>query len=398
MKAGRIYFDHAATTPLRDEALEAMLPYFSAAGFNASSLHAEGRAARAGLDDARERVARALGARPREIVFTGSGSESDNLAILGAARASRGANHVVSAVTEHPAVLAALDVLREDGWEVTLLPVDSEGRVDVDRFRAALRPGTALASIMLANNELGTLQPVAELAAIARRRGVLFHSDAVQAPGRVPLDVSSLGVDLLSLSGHKFYGPKGTGVLYVRAGTPLVPLVVGGGQEGGLRSGTENVAGIVGMATALELAVRELPVEAPRLAALRDRLEEALQRQVPEPRINGAGAPRLPNISSVAVPGVDAASLLLRLDLEGFALSAGSACASGATLPSHVLAALGLPAWVAEGTIRFSLGRLTGEGEIAEACRRLPAILQHMREIGPIMGTNAVGPAGRSEG
>jgi len=394
---GRIYLDHAATTPVRDEVLAAMLPYFGEAGFNASSLHAEGRSARAGLDGARERVARLLGARTREIVFTGGGSESDNLAILGAARA-RDARHIVSAATEHHAVLHALDVLRAEGREVTLLPVDAAGRISLDEFRTALRPDTGLVTLMLANNELGTIHPIAELAALARERGILFHTDAVQAPGRIRCDVAELGVDLLTLSAHKFYGPKGAGVLYVREGTPLVPLVVGGGQEAGLRAGTENVAAIAGLARALELAVFELPDEAPRLAALRERFEETVLREIPGTRINGAGARRLPSLSSVAFDELGAAELLARLDLEGLAVSAGSACSSGAVEPSHVLVATGAPAWVANGTIRFSFGRLTGEEETSELCRRLPGILKEMREPARFLGTNAVGlTMGRSE-
>jgi cysteine desulfurase len=393
----RIYLDHAATTPVRADVLAAMLPYFAEAGFNASSLHAEGRSARAGLDAARERVARALGAKTREIVFTASGSESDNLAILGAARA-RNARHIVSAATEHHAVLHALDVLRAEGRDVTLLPVDAAGCISLDEFRAALRPDTGLVTLMLANNELGTIHPIAELAALAREREILFHTDAVQTPGRLRLDVSELGVDLLTLSAHKFYGPKGTGVLYVREGTPLVPLVVGGGQEAGLRAGTENVAGIVGLATALELAVRELPEEAPRLAALRDGFEEAMFREIPNMRINGAGANRLPNVSSLAFDGLDAEALLARLDLEGLAVSTGSACSAGAVEESHVLRAIGAPAWVAKGTIRFSFGRLTDEEGTSELCRRLPGILKSMREPARFLGTNAVGlTRGRSE-
>jgi cysteine desulfurase len=393
----RIYLDHAATTPVRAEVLAAMLPYFAEAGFNASSLHAEGRSARAGLDGARERVARALGAKTREIVFTASGSESDNLAILGAARA-RNARHIVSAATEHHAVLHALDVLRAEGRDVTLLSVDAAGRISPDEFRAALRPDTGLVTLMLANNELGTIHPIAELAALARERGILFHTDAVQVPGRLRLDVGELGVDLLSISAHKFYGPKGTGVLYVREGTPLVPLVVGGGQEAGLRAGTENVAGIVGLATALEFAVRELPEEAPRLTALRDGFEEAMVREIPDMRINGAGANRLPNISSLAFEGLDTEALLARLDLEGLAVAAGSACTAGVVEASHVLQAIAAPAWVAKGTIRFSFGRLTDEEETSELCRRLPGILKTMREPARFLGTNAVGlTRGRSE-
>jgi cysteine desulfurase len=362
--SARIYADHAATTPVREEVLAAMLPYFAAAGFNASSLHAEGRAARAALDGARDSVARSLGAHPREIVFTGGGSEADNLAVIGAARASLGPRRIVTAATEHPAVLNAAAVLRAEGYEVTVLEVDRDGRVDPAAFAAALEPGAAVASIMLANNEIGALAPIAKLAAIARARGVVFHTDAVQAPGRVALDVNALGVDLLAISAHKFYGPKGVGALYVRAGTPVTPLIVGGGQEAGLRSGTENVAGIVGLARALELAVSELPAETARLRRIRDAFEADISARIPGSAINGAGGERLPNISSIAFPGVDAPTLLVRLDLEGIAVSAGSACAAGATEPSHVLEALGVERAAALGTIRFSFGKLTSEQDV----------------------------------
>ena len=392
----RIYADHAATTPARPEVVAAMLAHFDQNGFNASSLHTEGRRARAALDDARECVARALGARPREIVFTGGGSEADNLAILGVARARRGdGRHIVTAATEHHAVLHATDVLRDDGFEITTLPVDAEGRVEPERFAAALRPGTVLATLMLANNEIGTLHPIRALAAIARERGVIVHTDAVQALGRIPLDVAQLGVDLLSLSAHKFYGPKGVGVLYVRTGTPLAPLVVGGGQEAGLRAGTENVAGIAGLATALELAVTDLPDEAARLAALRDRFEAGVLATIPGTRINAAGAERLPNISSVAFAGVDATELLIRLDIDGVAVSAGSACAAGSAEPSHVLAAIGAPDWAARGTIRFSFGRLTGRQEFDALLAMLPGVIQLVREVEPFVGITP--RTGRSE-
>jgi len=389
--AERIYADHAATTPVRDEVVAAMLPYFGTFGFNASSLHAEGRAARAALDAARASVAALLGAQPREIVFTGGGSEADTLAITGAAKAARArGRHVVTSPIEHHAVLHAFDVLREDGFEVTQLPVDADGRVSPGAFEAALRPDTVLASIMLANNELGTLQPIESLARIAGARGVLFHCDAVQAPGRVPLDVRALGVDLLALSAHKFYGPKGVGLLYVRSGTPLVPLVVGGGQEAGLRAGTENVAGIVGFARALELAVAEMPAEVPRLAGLRDRFEAAVT-SLPGVRVNAAGGARLSNVSSVAFEGVDAPTLLIRLDLEGVAASAGSACAAGSTEPSHVLAALDVPPWAKIGTIRFSFGKLTSEQDVERIVKMLPAILVAVRGNAPDLGTQHCG-------
>jgi len=387
----RIYADHAATTPVRNEVIAAMLPYFGTFGFNPSSVHAEGRTARAALDGARATVAALLGAKPREIVFTGGGSEADTLAIVGAARALRGrGRHVVTSAVEHHAVLHAADLLRDEGYEVTVLGVDAAGRVDPDAFAAALRPDTVLASVMLANNELGTLQPIAALARTAHSRGAVFHTDAIQAPGRLPLDVETLGVDLLSLSAHKFYGPKGVGALYVRTGTPLEPLVVGGGQEHGLRAGTENVAGIVGFAHAFALAVAELPAEAERVAALRDRFEAEL-----EPgdgvHVNGRDAERLPNVSSIAFRGVDAPTFLVRLDLDGVAASAGSACAAGSTEPSHVLAALDVPPWVRSGTLRFSFGRLTSEQDVERLVKMVRGIAESFGVGNAYLGTNYCG-------
>jgi cysteine desulfurase len=373
----RIYLDHAATTPARPEVVAAMMPLLG--GFNPNSLHAEGRAARSAVDGARERVARVLGATPREIVFTGGGSESIALAIIGAARAARGrGRHVVTVATEHHAVLRAADVLERDGWRVTRLPVDRRGLVDPAAFAAALTPETTLASVMLANNEIGVVQPVAELARIARERGVLAHTDAVQAAGWLPLDVDALGVDLLSLSAHKFHGPKGVGALYVRRGTALEPLIVGGGQEHGLRAGTENVAGIAGFAVALALADAERPVTSPRVAALRDRLEAGVVAAAADVVVNGAGAPRLANNLSVAFAGVPSDALLIRLDLEGIAASAGSACAAGSLEPSHVAAALGLGERHRFGVIRFSLGRDTTQAQIDDVTARLSAILTSM--------------------
>lgn len=391
----RIYLDHAATTPVRDEVLTAMIPHFGALGFNASSQYAEGRAARAALDAARRTVARLLGARGREIVFTGGGSEADNLAIFGVARARRAqGDRIVTVATEHHAVLHAMDVLRDDGFTVTVVPVDSQGRLDPAEFARALRPGTILASVMLANNELGTVHPIAELAALARVRGVTFHCDAVQAPGRLPLDVRELGVDLLALSGHKFYGPKGVGALYVRAGTPLAPLVVGGGQEAGLRAGTENVAGIVGFARAFELAALELPVESDRLRTLRDRFETALAGRLPGVRPHVAReTPRLPNVASVAFGGIEASELLVRLDLGGLAVSAGSACAAGSSRPSHVLAAAGIPLAQQKETLRFSFGKLTREAESERALSIVVRAVEAIRVARLEVGTTAVGAA-----
>jgi cysteine desulfurase len=373
----RIYLDHAATTPARPEVVAAMVPLLG--GYNPNSLHAEGRAARAALDGAREDVARVLGAAPREIVFTGGGSESIALAVIGAARAASGrGRHVVTVATEHHAVLHAVDVLERDGWQVTRLPVDARGLVDPAAFAAALTRQTALASVMLANNEIGVVQPVAELARIARERGVLLHTDAIQAPGWLPLDVDALGVDLLSLSGHKFHGPKGVGALYVRRGTVVEPLIVGGGQEHGLRAGTENVAGIAGFAVALTLADTQRPVTAPRVAALRDQLEAGVVAAVPDVVVNGAGAQRTANNLSVAFADVPSDALLIRLDLEGIAASAGSACAAGSLEPSHVSAALGLDERHRRGVIRFSLGRETTQSHIEAVLARLPTLLASM--------------------
>ncbi len=288
-------------------------------------------------------------------------------------------------------MLHATDALRCEGFSVDVLPVDAEGRVDVTRFEAALRPNTALATVMLANNELGTLQPVAQLARLARKHGVTFHTDAVQAPGRIPLDVDVLGVDLLALSAHKFCGPKGVGALYVRTGTPLDPLVLGGGQEAGLRAGTENVAGIVGFARAFDLTVAELPDEAARLSTLRDRLEEGIHRTVSGVRVNGAGSERLPSVTSVAFEGADARALLVCLDLAGVACSQGSACAAGATEPSHVLAAIAAPAWAQRGTLRLSLGKLTTEEDVEAVLEMLPSVVGAVRDDGRGLGTSHFG-------
>ena len=381
----RIYLDHAATTPVRPEALEAMLPYFTQNGYNASSVHAEGRAARAALDSARDRVARCIGARAKEIVFTGGGSEADNLALIGVARAlgERG-RHIVSTAIEHHAVLHALDALRDEGFEVTRLAVDAEGRVDPKAFQDALRDDTILASVMYVNNEIGTVQPVAHLADLAHARGALFHTDAVQAAAYLPLDVRAMGIDLASLAAHKFYGPKGVGLLYVREGTALMPLIHGGSQEFAKRAGTENVAGIIGLAAALELALDERTASAGRVATLRDRFESEVVRRIPHVRVNGGGAARAPHISNLSFLGVESEQLLIRLDVDGIAVSAGSACASGAIEPSHVIAALGLPETWMRGVIRFSLGRGTTEAEIARTVEVLERAIADLRSISEV--------------
>ncbi len=362
--ANRIYLDHAATTPVDEAVLAEMLPHMTG-GYNPSSLHAEGRGARAALDAARDRVALALGVGRKEIVFTGSGSEADTMAIVGVARAAatRG-RHVISTAIEHHAVLHALQALEGEGFKITLLPVDERGLVGVADFRAALRDDTILATVMLANNEIGTVQPVSELAAAARERGVLFHTDAVQAAPWLDVAPAKLGVDLLSISAHKFYGPKGVGALYVRSGVALEPIVYGGGQEFGRRSGTENVAGIIGLAAAFERAAAGREARAQRVGALRDRLEARILQAVKDARVNGAGAPRLPNVSNISFAGRDSESMLMALDLEGIAVSSGSACTSGVLEPSHVISALGVePRWQT-GILRFSLGAGTTAEEV----------------------------------
>ncbi|MGB8910327.1 MAG: cysteine desulfurase family protein, partial [Candidatus Cybelea sp.] len=373
----RIYLDNSATTPLRTDVADAMRET-CAANYNPNSLHAEGRRARAALDTARERIASLLGALRSEIVFTSSGTEANNLALLGVVRAGPAGSAVVAAATEHASVLSALERLAEEGVETTAIPVDSDGRVAAALFSEALHPGTVLASVGYANNEIGTVQPVAELARIARGRGILFHTDAVQAPGWLPLDVRELGVDLLSLSAHKFHGPKGVGALFIRRGTPIAPIIYGGGQEFGLRPGTQNLAGIVGMTRALELAQLERPDQSGRVAALRDRLEAGILAAIPDVRVN-AVEPRLPSILNVSFGGAESAALLIALDLAGIAASAGSACTSGSLEPSHVLAALGVERRWQEGAIRFSLGRETTSAEIEHVLQVMPGLVAEVR-------------------
>lgn len=374
-----IYLDNAATTTARPEVIETMLPLL-AGGYNPSSQHAHGRAARGALDDARADVARALGAEPREIVFTGGGSEADGLAIAGVAKARAAAGkHVITSVFEHHAVLHAFDVLEGEGWTVTRLGVSADGVVDPAAVAAALTSETTLVSIMLANNEIGTLQPLAEIAAAAHAAGALVHTDAVATAGYLDLDLRRLDVDLLSLSAHKFNGPKGTGVLFVRRGTPLVAQIVGGGQEHGLRAGTENLAGVAGLARALTLAHAERAADVARVTALRDRLAAAIRAAVPDAVALGAGAARVPHILSLGFPGLPADALLMALDLEGVSASAGSACAAGSLEPSHVVAALGVPSEVATSVLRFSLGRSTTGADIDAAAEVVGRIVGRMR-------------------
>lgn len=377
-----IYLDHAATTPCRPEVVEAMAPFLAERFGNPSSIHRAGQEARRALDRARDGVAAALGTRAEEIVFTGSGTEADNLALLGSfLAASRGGKkHLVTAATEHHAVLHTLDLLRDLGAEVTLLPVDEHGLVDPVELRNAIRLQTFLISVMWANNEIGTVAPMAEIAAVARECEVPLHTDAVQAVGSLLVNVNDPPVDLLTLSAHKFYGPKGAGALYVRRGTPLKPVLRGGSQERERRAGTENVAGIVGLATAFELAVAEMPRESPRQAALRDRLIRRVLAEAPGAVLNGHPVRRLPNNANFSFPGLEGEMLLLNLDLEGVAASSGSACTAGAIEPSHVLKALGVPYDRTVSAVRLTLGRHTTEAEIDSAAATLTRIVYRLSQ------------------
>ena len=374
----RIYLDHNATTPLDPSALEAMLPYLRDDFGNPSSLHWFGQRARAAVEQARAEVAALVGADPAEIVFTAGGSESDNLALRGAAARAKGSRRrVVTTAVEHHAVLNTAKALREEGGAVEIVAVDERGRLDLDALRTALDDSTLLVSVMLANNETGVLQPVAEAARLARERGALVHCDAVQAAGKTPLDVRALDVDLLTLSAHKLYGPKGVGCLYVRRGTPLAPLVRGGAQERNRRAGTENVAGIVGFGAAARTARASLAADAPRVAALRDRLERHLLA-LPGARGNGA-EPRVPNTANVSFEGIDAEALLVALDLEGVAASTGAACAAGGIEPSHVLKAMGFPPERVQSSLRLSLGRGTTEAEVDYAAGVIATAVERQR-------------------
>ena len=379
-----IYLDHAATTPVDEQVVAAMLPYFSEQFGNPSSIHRLGRAALEALDDARETVAAVLGASRKEIIFTGGGSEADNLAIKGVALAQRQAGkgaHIITSAIEHHAVLHAVEYLQGYGFEATVLPVDADGLVRPADLRAALRPDTVLVSIMYANNEIGTIQPLAELGAICREHGVPLHTDAVQAAGALPLNVDALNVDLLSLAAHKFYGPKGVGALYVRHGTPLLPQIHGGGQERRRRAGTENVAAIVGLATALRLAEERRASYVAHCAALRDRLVAGILDRIPNTYLNGHPTQRLPNNANIAFDDVEGESVLLLLDQHGVAASSGSACTSGSLEASHVLTALGLPYERAIGSVRFTVGKATTAEEIDYVLDILPPLIERLRAV-----------------
>jgi cysteine desulfurase len=378
----RIYMDANATTPLLPEVFDAMRPWLTESFGNASSIHQNGQQARAAVERARTSVARMLNCRESEVVFTSGGTESDNLAAFGLIKPG---DHVITSSIEHHAMLHAAEKLAHRGLEVTFLPVSSGCRVDPDEVRRALRPNTTLVSVMMANNETGVIQPVEEIGRIAQEADVWFHTDAVQATSKMPIDVQAIGCDLLSISGHKFHAPQGTGVLYVRRGTQIEPLFFGGTHERQRRAGTENVAGIVGLGKAAEIAVQSLTNGTlDRLAALRDRLEAGVLSRVEGSGVNGAGQPRVPNTTNLYFNDLEGEALVITLDLKGIAVSGGSACASGASEPSHVLSAMGLLPERARASLRFSLTKLNTEQDIDEALEIIPAAVSRLREIAPV--------------
>lgn len=406
----RVYLDHNATTGVEPEVLDTMLPYLSGEFGNAASIHTFGQKASAAVETAREQVAALIGARAQELVFTSGGTEADNHAIFGVILplvswpASRSPNpvddlgkrfsiahlkHVITTSIEHEAVLNTCQALEKQGVPVTYLPVDGQGVISPEALRRALRKETVLITVMHANNELGTVQPLEEIGRIAADADVYFHTDAVQSAGKVAIDVNALRLDLLSLSGHKFYAPKGVGALYIRGGTRLQQLLYGGHHQRGFRPGTENVAGIVGLGKAAELARESLAEDAARISVLRDRLEQGLLSRVPHSRANGARAPRTPNTTNIMFPGIEGEALVIALDLKGLACSTGAACSSGAVEPSHVLTAIGMPPEEARASLRFSLGRHTTPTEIDFALQIVPAAVEQLRELSPTYSNEA---------
>jgi cysteine desulfurase len=381
---GEIYFDNAATGPMRAEVVQAMSPFFTEVCGNPASLHMSGQRARRAMEEARQTVAAALGAHPKEIFFTSGGTESNNLAIRGVAQSVRDrGRHIITCAIEHHAVLNVCQALEKDGFDVTYLPVDRFGILDLDALRDNIRSDTVLASIMLANNEVGTIQPLSQVADMTREKGILLHTDACQAVGKMVVNVDNLGVDLLSLAGHKFYGPKGQGALYVRRGTKIMSLMQGGHQERLLRPGTENVPGIVGLAAAIRLATEDLPVESARVGGLRDRLEASIRARVSDVSFNGHRERRVPNIANISFVSVEGESLLLALDVRGISVSTGSACNAGSSEPSHVLRAMGLDRSLAQGSLRFSLGRQNTEAEVDAVVEAVSEVVSQLRESAP---------------
>lgn len=381
----KVYLDNAATTALSPKVLEKMMPYLTDIYGNASSPHSFGQNARIGVEHAREQVARAINADPSEIVFTGCGTESDNTVLFGVAeRYAKKSDHIITTNVEHHAILHSCAALEKKGIKVTYLPVDKDGLVTPEQVRDAITDKTILVSVMFANNEVGTIMPIPEIAAVCHEKGVLFHTDAVQAAGHIPIDVKAMGIDMLSISGHKFHGPKGVGVLYERKGIRLPSYIIGGEQEKGRRAGTENVAGIVGLGEALELAVTNMSETSARMTRMRDRLIEGIEATIPEVKLNGHRTKRLPNNVNFSIKYIEGESILLMLDMAGIAASSGSACTSGSLDPSHVLLALGLTHEVAHGSVRMTLGDDTTDEDIDYVLETLPKVAHRLRAMSPI--------------
>jgi cysteine desulfurase len=381
----KIYLDYAATTPAHPDVIAEMQPYFGEKFGNPSSIHSFGQEAKSAVEKARERAANLIGARPEEIVFTSGGTESNNFALHGVVYANeKKGQHIITTAIEHHAILEPCKFLESKGFNVTYLPVDKYGLVNPEDVRKAITDKTILVSVMHANNEIGTIEPLAEISKVVKEKGIYFHSDAVQAVGEIEVDVNKLGVDLLSLSGHKFYGPKGIGALYIRKGTRMVPFLRGGEQEHRRRASTENVPGMVGIGKACELAKAELQSRSDHLLPLRDKLIKGIMDKIPDVILNGHPEKRLPKNVDIAVKYVEGESMLLNLDLEGIAASTGSACSSGSLEPSHVLMAVGLPPELAHGSIRFTLGRLTTEKDIDRVLDVFPRIVKKLREMSPL--------------
>ena len=381
----KYYFDNAATTPVREEVLQAILPYFREYYGNASSVYGIAKESKKALEKARAQVAAAIGAKPEEVYFTAGGSESDNLALRGIAEMyQKKGNHIITTKIEHHAILHTAEYLEKHGVEVTYLNVDEYGRISLEELEKSIRPETILISIMFANNEIGTIQPIAEIGALARKHGIFFHTDAVQALGHVPIDVQKMNIDLLSMSGHKLGAPKGIGAIYIRKGVAVTPLIFGGAQESKRRAGTENIPGIVGMGLAAELAVKEMEEMTEKLTAMRDKLIKGILEQIPNSRLNGHPTERLPGNCNISFEFIEGESLLLLLDALGIAASSGSACTSGSLDPSHVLMAIGLPHEVAHGSLRLTMDRDNTEEEIDFILEKLPAIVQRLRDMSPV--------------
>ncbi len=378
-----VYLDHAATTPVRAGVIEVMLPWFTEGYGNTSSAHAFGQKAKEAIEGARARIGALIGSPPESIIFTSGGTEADNLAIVGVVDAAKSPGHIITSAIEHSAVLKTCASLEKRGLDVTYLPVDAAGAIAPDDLHAAFRADTAVVSVMMVNNEVGIIEPIQELCAVCREAGVPMHTDAVQGVGKVPVDVDELGVDLLSASAHKFYGPKGVGFLYRRQGVRIKPIQHGGGHESGLRAGTVNTPGIMGMARALELACAEMQAESARLKSLCDRLESGLCERIPGLRVNSTAAHRLPGLLSVTIPNAEGEALLMKLDAAGIAVSTGSACSSKSLEPSHVLLAMGIPKEIIHGSMRFSFGHSNTVDDVAHVVEHLPRIVEELRIMSP---------------